>query len=52
MGLGATTGRVVRTKGFLDDPHTAAEQVWEALDRQAAPNGMRSSLGEKSVAVA
>ncbi|XP_071806736.1 ADP-ribosylarginine hydrolase Tri1-like [Asterias amurensis] len=46
MGLGRTTGQVLRSDNFKTDPHKVAETVWENGSRFVAPNGgvMRTSI--------
>ncbi|XP_074660098.1 ADP-ribosyl-[dinitrogen reductase] glycohydrolase-like [Tubulanus polymorphus] len=46
MGIGTTTVQVLTHEKFLEDPHAAAEQVWERSNRRVAPNGgvMRTSV--------
>lgn len=45
-GLGQTVANVLTQKNFLEDPHQAAETVWEESGRQGAANGavMRTSV--------
>eukprot|EP01116_Phalansterium_solitarium_P010471 TRINITY_DN2528_c0_g1_i1.p1 TRINITY_DN2528_c0_g1~~TRINITY_DN2528_c0_g1_i1.p1 ORF type:complete len:497 (+),score=55.70 TRINITY_DN2528_c0_g1_i1:502-1992(+) len=46
MGLGMTVSKVVHHRAFKTDPHRAATEVWEKLNRNAAANGaiMRTSV--------
>lgn len=46
MGLGRTTGTVLRHPNFTEDPHSVAQEVWESSGRNIAPNGgvMRTSV--------
>eukprot|EP01006_Ploeotia_vitrea_P000532 TRINITY_DN103223_c0_g1_i1.p1 TRINITY_DN103223_c0_g1~~TRINITY_DN103223_c0_g1_i1.p1 ORF type:complete len:524 (-),score=52.40 TRINITY_DN103223_c0_g1_i1:156-1727(-) len=46
LGLGTTTSRVFKCASYLEDPHSAAEQVWEQMGMNAAPNGavMRTDI--------
>ncbi|KAJ3179090.1 hypothetical protein HDU87_003046 [Geranomyces variabilis] len=45
-GIGRTVSLVLGNPGFLEDPHGAAWQVWNANGKQFAPNGavMRSAV--------
>jgi len=45
-GCGQNTHNVVTSKMFKDDPHKAAEQVWERSGKKSAANGavMRTSI--------
>jgi ADP-ribosylglycohydrolase len=46
MGLGATVKNVIQHDVFLQDPHSAAKQVWDKSNRTLAANGavMRTSI--------
>eukprot|EP00795_Rhopilema_esculentum_P012957 gene12957-3720_t len=46
MGLGRSTGTVLRHPEYLSDPHKAAYVVWDSSQRNIAPNGavMRTSI--------
>ncbi|KAL6061609.1 ADP-ribosylglycohydrolase [Balamuthia mandrillaris] len=46
MGIGRTVHSVLAHPTFLEDPHSASEQVWEGMNRTGAANGavMRTSL--------
>lgn len=46
MGIGRTVRAVLSSPGFLEDPHAAANGVWEQSGRKAAANGgvMRTSI--------
>ena len=45
MGLGATTSHVLRHPQFDTSPAAAAEAVWQASGREAAPNGAAMRTG-------
>ncbi|HSG27887.1 MAG TPA: ADP-ribosylglycohydrolase family protein [Candidatus Krumholzibacterium sp.] len=45
-GVGETVYSVISSPGFLEDPHSVAESVWERSGRESAANGgiMRTSI--------
>lgn len=46
LGIGTTTSKVVTNPTFTEDPHAAAELVWDVNGQCMAPNGavMRTSI--------
>jgi len=46
MGIGMTTHHTINHQMFLDDPHKAANDIWESSNRFLAANGaaMRTSV--------
>lgn len=46
LGIGSTTDKVVTNPTFTEDPHAAAELVWDVNGQWLAPNGavMRTSI--------
>lgn len=38
-GIGFTVRRVLTHKEFLENPHKAAQEIWECHDRNLAANG-------------
>eukprot|EP00735_Rhodelphis_limneticus_P002474 TRINITY_DN1335_c0_g1::TRINITY_DN1335_c0_g1_i1::g.19941::m.19941 TRINITY_DN1335_c0_g1::TRINITY_DN1335_c0_g1_i1::g.19941 ORF type:complete len:567 (-),score=87.18,sp/Q9Z2V5/HDAC6_MOUSE/45.45/5e-21,ADP_ribosyl_GH/PF03747.9/1.2e+03,ADP_ribosyl_GH/PF03747.9/9.1e-59,zf-UBP/PF02148.14/9.5e-17,zf-UBP/PF02148.14/3.2e+03 TRINITY_DN1335_c0_g1_i1:73-1773(-) len=46
MGIGMTVNNTINHRNFLDDPHSAAKDIWERTNRMLAANGavMRTSI--------
>eukprot|EP00117_Sycon_ciliatum_P018021 scpid43169/ scgid16793/ Uncharacterized protein MJ1187 len=46
MGIGLTTVRVLSSSNFLENPHQAADDIWQASGRYLAANGaiMRTAI--------